>query len=185
MKSLMKKLVRKSPILRKVRKLHIEILIKWHQRNGKEIVHFFHIGKTGGTAIQNAFKNKKLTFGKGYILVFETHSYRFNDLPKDHKTFFIVRDPLTRFVSGFYSRYRKGMPRIYNPWKNGEEEAFTEFPLPNTLGEALSSSDQNKKERAKKAMSTIGHVKSSYYDWFHNTETLKNNVNRISFVAVQ
>lgn len=119
------------------------------------------------------------------MLVFETHGYRLNDLPKDHYNFFVVRDPLTRYVSGFYSRYRKGMPRIYNPWKNGEEEAFTNFPTPNALGEALSSNDIEKRKLAKKALASIGHVNTSYYDWFHSPEILKRNIDRIKFVAIQ
>lgn len=111
-------------VFKRLWELQLKFLIEWHKINGKEIVHFMHIGKTGGTAIKNSLKNKKLTILKNFVIVHEGHGFRLKNLPRDHTLFFFVRDPLDRYVSGFYSRYRMGMPTNYNPWKNGEEEAF-------------------------------------------------------------
>ena len=36
----------------------------------------------------------------------------------------ILRDPVARFVSGFNSRQRQGMPKHFNAWKPAEERAF-------------------------------------------------------------
>lgn len=34
-------------------------------------------------------------------------------------------------------------------------------------------------------MASIGHVKTSYYDWFHTPEDLKSNLDKIRFVGKQ
>lgn len=77
------------------------------------------------------------------------------------------------------------MPRIYNPWKPNEKEAFELFTSPNELGEALSSQNIDKKNSAIKAMMNIGHVKSSYWNWFENSDYLLQNINSIFWVGCQ
>ena len=59
---------------------------------------------------------------------------------------FFVRDPISRFVSGFNSRLRKGLPKMYFPWAPGEKLAFSRFATPNQLALALSSSDAGAKQ---------------------------------------
>lgn len=178
-------ILKKLPIVRKFYAMHQKSLLRWYKGNGKQIVHFIHIGKTAGTAIKSSLNYKKLTIRDNYILVLQNHGFKLKDVPKDEYVFFIVRDPLSRFISGFYSRYRKGLPRIYSPWTAGEEMAFSEFQTPNELGEALSSLDSEKRKRAEIAMSSIGHVNTSYYTWFHSSEILRKNSDKIRFVGVQ
>jgi hypothetical protein len=138
---------------------------------GYRVVHFIHIGKTAGTAIKEGIKQNKFIWsnisiiGK-YIFQMENHVFTMRHLKEDEYVFFIIRDPISRFVSGFYSRLRMGQPKLYNPWSEGEKIAFSKFATPNDLGESLSAEDPILKEEAERAMKSIGHVNSSYWHWF-------------------
>jgi hypothetical protein len=138
---------------------------------GYKVVHFIHIGKTAGSALKEGVRLRKfiwqnVTISGKYIFQMEKHPFTMQHLKKDEYVFFIIRDPISRFISGFYSRMRMGQPRLYNPWSPEEEVAFGKFQTPNQLGEALSSDDQDLKISAEKALRGIGHVKSSFWDWF-------------------
>lgn len=177
--------MRKLRIVRQLRKLQFRLQISFYKKRGKQIVHFLHIGKTAGTSIKSAFNYHYLTVTDTCVFVLHNHGTYLTDIPKDEKVFFVVRDPLTRFVSGFYSRLREGMPRIYNPWKPEEKIAFELFKTPNELGEALSSSDKSIKESAKKALQNIGHVRSSYWRWVKSPEYLHQHLECIFWIGCQ
>ena len=65
------------------------------------------------------------------------HHVTLTALPADVEYFFSIRSPETRFVSGFYSRKRKGRPRCNSQWTSDEREAFLHFEHANDLAEAL------------------------------------------------
>ena len=50
---------------------------------------------------------------------------------------FPLRDPVTRFVSGFYSRLRRGRTAVLHPAHEAERKAFEWFPTPQELADAL------------------------------------------------
>lgn len=150
---------------------------------GKQIIHFLHIGKTGGTAIKHVLKQSSVT--NDYAIFIHNHETKFMDIQAGEKIIFFLRDPISRFVSAFYSRKRQGQPRIFNPWKAEEKIAFEYFETPNELAIALSSHDLEVKSRAEKAMRSIGHVKSSYWDWFQNEEYIKKRISDIFFIGFQ
>lgn len=179
----LKNIVRQIPFYSFLRKKHREYVIKLHKLLGKEIFHFLHIGKTAGTSIKYAFNQTKLYTNKNLVFVLHHHGFRLPDVPEDERVFFIVRDPIDRYVSGFYSRYRKGQPRIYNPWNNEEAEVFGEFKTPNEMAKALSSSNLELAELAKKGFNNIGHVNTSYWDWFLDEQYLEKRLNSIGYVA--
>jgi len=131
---------------------------------GKQIAHILHIGKTGGSVVKEALKPYLLA-GK-FKIELHDHSFRLKDVPEGEKVVFFLRDPIKRFISGFYSRKRKGQPRYNFPWSPGEEGAFRHFKTPNALASALSSKNKRLKERAVMAMKNITHVNTSYCDWF-------------------
>ncbi|MCS7103879.1 MAG: sulfotransferase family protein [Candidatus Korarchaeum sp.] len=150
---------------------------------GKEPAHFLHIGKTGGTAIKYSLRRTFLT--EEYSILLHTHSTTLMDVPKGEKVFFFVRDPIQRFVSGFYSRQREGRPRYYAPHTLEEREAFFKFRTPNELAEALSSNDVELKSAAVKAMRSIMHVRNSYWDWFHDESYFISRIDDVIFVGRQ
>ncbi len=162
----------------KIRKFLQRLVISIFKIFGFRIVHFIHIGKTAGTALKTAassktfiWKNFRVT--NGNLFIFQKHKFDLDEVRDNEFIFFVIRDPLKRFVSGFNSRLRMGRPRNYHPWLNGEEEAFRIFKTPNQLAESLSSTDEEIKESAKNAMYSILHVKHSYWFWFKDEQYLE------------
>ena len=150
---------------------------------GKKSVHILHIGKTGGSVVKEALKFCLLD-GK-FKIELHDHSFRLKDVPNGEKVVFFLRDPMKRFISGFYSRKRKGQPRYNFPWSSGEEEAFKHFKTPNALALALSSEDKRLKECAVMAVKNITHVNTSYWDWFDSEMYFLSRFSDILFIGFQ
>jgi len=150
---------------------------------GKQFVHFLHIGKTGGTAVKHALKQYS-TYGH-FVILLHRHSVTLRDIAKGESVFFFLRDPISRFVSGFYSRQRQGQPRFYVPWGRDEKNAFKYFDTPNHLAITLSSTNAEERVRAEKAMKSIEHVRSSYWDWFESEKYFKSRLSDIFFIGFQ
>lgn len=147
---------------------------------GKPGLHFMHIGKTGGTAISLTLARERI---RGYRLVIHGHDWTLRHLPSGDSVFFFVRDPVARFMSGFYSRYRQGQPRIHVPWSDDERLAFERFDTPNALARALSSDDFDERSAAAAAMKSIGHVRDGYDKWLGDESALRAVRARILFVG--
>ncbi len=135
---------------------------------GKPRAHLIHIGKTAGTALKWALRPAE-TSGT-YRIVLHEHADALKDIPEGDKVFFVVRDPIERYVSGFYSRQRQGRPRYDYPWSPDEAVAFETFPSADALARALVSPDEQEREAATHAMRSIQHVRDSYWRWFHDPE---------------
>ncbi len=147
-------------------------------------MHFIHIRKTGGMAIKHALRQYPIT-RKYKFHLHDGHSYKLSDVPKGEKAFFVLREPISRFISGFYSRQREGMPRVYVPWNTGEKVAFGLFNTPDELARSLSSGDQRTRDAAQDAMKSIRHVNSSYSDWLENEDYLKTRLGEILMICFQ
>jgi hypothetical protein len=143
-------------------------------------VHFLHIRKTGGTAIIEALR----PIADSYGIVLHGHATKLSDVPQDHQVVFFVRHPISRFVSGFWSRLRRGLPRHHYEWNEAEAEAFRHFQKANDLAEALSS-DGEMAARACEAMQGISHIKNTYKDWFSGEQELDNRSDSIVLVGLQ
>ena len=177
----------------------------WNTLLGRRQVHMLHIGKTGGTAVkaslcQSADRSRVVRSRRGritqatyrqapgvrdLIIRMYPHSYTLRDVPVGEKLFFFVRDPLARFVSGFYSRQRQGQPRVMNPWSPAEAEAFARFETPNALAGGLASRDPSIRAAAEAAMRGITHVQSSYWDWFHDSAYFAGRLDDILLIGFQ
>jgi hypothetical protein len=99
--------------------------------------------------------------------------------------FFILRHPVSRFVSGFNSRLRQGRPCYDYPWSPGEREMFAEFRTCNELAEALSDDNLEHQQKAQRAMQVIAHVRDSYEKWFHSLAYFKSRLPDLLFVGFQ
>ncbi len=144
-------------------------------------IHSLHIGKTGGTAINHAVK----PYLEQYSMTLHPHARRLSHIPKGESVYFILRDPITRFVSSFYSRQRCGMPRFNSPWDLNETRAFGIFKTARSLGEALSASDPKLRDEAENAMRGIIHVNMGYKCWFWNYEEIENRGQDIILIGLQ
>jgi hypothetical protein len=146
-------------------------------------VHLLHIGKTGVTAIKYALKPHLVT--PYYVIKLHPHRVKLRDIPRGDYVIFFLRDPITRFVSGFYSRKRQGQPRFSFPWSHDERIAFEKYDTPNRLATTISSEDENERDSAIKAMQSIGHIKSSYWEWFESESYFLSRLSDILFMGFQ
>jgi hypothetical protein len=144
------------------------------------VTHFLHLPKTGGSAVGHALA----PFAASHGIVIHGHATRLAGVAPGDEVFFFLRDPIDRFVSGFYSRLRRGRPLRDLTWTASEERAFARFRTPNALAEALSSPDAEPASHAREAMRGINHVKSSFEDWF-TLDELKAARSRIVVLGLQ
>lgn len=141
------------------------------------MIHFLHIGKTGGTAIKAA-----LSQWDNSPIILHGHKFGLNDVPLGEKVIFFLRDPISRFVSGFYSRKRKGWPRYYSEHNILESKVFNAFSTPNDLGCALAYRGSRLHGLAREALQGIGHF--SHFDlWYQDLNYFNSRLSDILFIG--
>ena len=144
---------------------------RWRARHGTSprgmpVVYLLHIGKTGGTFLKALLRTPGALAEEPVLFVPFGHNIRHDHLPGGARFLFATRDPLTRFVSGFHSRRRKGRPATFRDWSRAEAAAFARFPTPTALAEALSAADPATRAAARSAMAGIKHVAQPQAKWF-------------------
>jgi hypothetical protein len=144
--------------------------------------HFLHIGKTGGTAVKVAIRQAQSS--SNYRVELRKHEIRLAAVPDDDYFFFCVRDPVSRYLSGFLSRQREGQPRYRIPWREDEAAAFGHFQSPDTLAVSLTAGG-TEQEDAEAAMRAIRHVRDSYWDWFRDPDYFRSRADHILWVGHQ
>ncbi|MFN8351073.1 MAG: sulfotransferase family 2 domain-containing protein [Flavobacteriales bacterium] len=140
-------------------------------------VHLLHIRKTGGTALKHALQQ---AIADTLVMAHE-HATGLGDVAVGRRVAFVVRDPMTRFISGFNSRLRQGAPRYHVPWNAEEAAAFARFGTPAYLADALAAGDPD----ARKAMQAIRHVNSALADQLGGVDLLERRRTDIVFVGRQ
>jgi hypothetical protein len=141
----------------------------------------FHIGKTGGTALNETLLEH--ADACSYRLIFGGHTLTLRDVPPGERFMFVIRDPLKRFVSAFNGRLREDRPRYHYPWRDEEKAAFEMFTTPDQLATALSSDDPEERRRAEDGMKGIGHVNTSYSYWFDDEQTFRSRLSDLFFIG--
>jgi hypothetical protein len=139
-------------------------------REGVPRAHFLHVGKTGGTAVKTALE--PLVESGPFSLALHKHPFTLAKVPDGELFFFALRDPIERFVSGFYCRQRQGWPRYEQPWSPYEKLAFDRFTSANALALALSSDDEAERFAGERAMRSVQHL-GSVWRWFGNEDDFK------------
>lgn len=127
---------------------------------------FLHIGKNAGTQITHLAQQIEKAVGVKIINC--GHEVKLHMLPEQAVYFFSIRNPVSRFQSGFYSRKRKGQPRIFNEWTEFEHLAFSRFEHANDLAECLFTEGQDGLDAAQ-AIESISHTSRHQIDWFQRT----------------
>ena len=153
-------------------------------------VHFIHVSKAGGTALRHAIRAARVKAGGQLVSPWgdvwgHDHRFRFSDIAADDKAVIPLRDPVSRFLSGFYSRFRKGAPRHCIEWTADERTSFELFPTPQTLADALAEPEGSLREQAVFAMGAIGHVKYSMTHWTGTPDYVRKHVERVLYVLRQ
>lgn len=142
-----------------------------------------HIGKTGGTALKHVLRENQ--DASCCQLLFRGHDVTLADVPAGERFMFLIRDPLTRFVSAFNGRLREDRPRYHYPWRDEEKVAFAIFKTPDQLAVALSSADEAVREQAEQAMHGIGHVNTPYTFWFPDEAAFRERLPDVFFIGLQ
>lgn len=137
-----------------------------------------HIGKTGGTNVRQSLSAPSLH--KVGMTDHEPGAFGANPMAK---YVFFVRDPVTRFVSGWISRFRKGQPRYYVPWTAAERVAFTTFPTPDALATALSSPNVQRRHLAEQSFRAILHVQRGISFMLGGLLNLRQHLGQVLFVG--
>src|SRR3954451_12084657 len=132
-------------------------------RDSRPPLNVLHIGKTGGTALKHVLAENE--GASAYQLLVRGHDTTLGDVPEGERYMFLIRDPLSRFVSAFNGRLREDRPRYHYPWRDEERVAFAIFKTPDQLAVALSSADAEERAQAEAAMHGIGHVNTPYTFW--------------------
>ncbi len=162
--------------------IHNSLEICSDHLNDRRRIHFLHIGKTGGSAVKATLHG---AVTDNFRIKLHKHSFHLNNIPAGEKCFFFVRDPVSRFISGFYCRKRMGRPLYNVPWSRKEAFAFTRFSTPEKLALSLSSNEKVLRNEGINAMNSIQHVRDSYWKWFVNEEYFKSRINDILYVGSQ
>jgi hypothetical protein len=149
----------------------------------REPIHVLHVGKTGGTALNHVLGAYQDV--SRFRLQFRGHDVTLRAVPMGERFLFVIRDPLTRFVSAFNSRLREGRPRYHYPWREEEREAFAIFRTPDELATSLSASDPDRRTQAERAMRGIGHLNTPYSFWFGDEASFQARLPDLFFVGLQ
>lgn len=133
----------------------------------RRVIYFLHIGKAAGSQVKQAIAqiNKQQNAVSMQAM---RHDITLSDIPEPADYFFSIREPISRFRSGFYSRKRCGQPLNNIPWTPYEAQAFATFEHANELAEALFSEGELGM-RALAAMKSIEHTAQDQIDWFAKT----------------
>ena len=150
---------------------------------GKPVAHFIHVGKTGGTAMKAALRTAP--DAGAYTLFVWGHFQTLRRVPRGEKVVFFLRDPVSKFVSGFNYRQREARPHFHIPWRAGEVLAFRRFQSPGELARALSSDDPALRAEAVAAMGAIHQVKDSVFRWFESEDYFRERLDDVLFIGFQ
>ncbi|MEM7665234.1 MAG: hypothetical protein AAF250_05210 [Pseudomonadota bacterium] len=131
---------------------------------GKRVVYFLHIGKAAGSQVKQMMTQVNRE-ASGVMMKAQGHDVTLADLPEPSDYFFSIRDPITRFRSGFYSRKRRGRPLNDIAWSPHEATAFANFEHAADLAEALFAPGEEGM-RAAAAIKSIRHTAQDQIDWF-------------------
>jgi hypothetical protein len=153
-------------------------------------VHFIHVGKAGGTAVRHTLRSIGADTGLthspwGPIFATPRHNYTLHKVPRGDKAIIPLRDPLTRFVSGFYSRQRKGQPRHFREWTDQERQSFEWFETPDALADALAQPSGEARSRAEYAMRSIRQLRRHMTHWTGTPAFFRNHLDKVLYVARQ
>jgi hypothetical protein len=143
----------------------------------QRVVHLLHIRKTGGTALQNALR--RCAVPSGVRVISHPHGIHLADIPRGDEVVFVLRDPLSRFVSGFNGRLREGSPAHSSPMTRAEKRAFRHFATPDELGLGLSAEDPAVRAEAEFAMRHIRHVQTGLDLWLGSPQLVRDRADSI------
>ena len=150
----------------------------------RELVYFLHVNKAAGTSAIAGIR-KYAANSKTHIIVPLPHRYGLASIPRKAKVALFIRNPETRFASGFEHSYRKGFPHYNTNWSKQEIEVFKVFQSFSSLIQSMSSDDQTLRSIALSAWKHVFHLSHPYRHYLATYLFLQKNIDRIVFVGEQ
>jgi hypothetical protein len=145
---------------------------------------FLHIPKTGGSGL-NAFGRKLVARGYQFPCIFG-HTWKVEKILThfpEMRLCFILRDPLSKMISGFNSRLVQGRPTHNSLWSPREAAAFALFPSTRHLLDAIISDDEYQKSALNYAMRAIQHLRWNYSFYFKDLPSVKACASRFELIG--
>ncbi len=127
---------------------------------------YLHIPKTGGTAIRSAIESAG-TAGDSSAVRYFGHGSSLDQL-REHDVVFVIRDPIERVISAFYSRRRMGRPRYNSAHTPGEAVTFGRWPELEPLIRDVAAGDPD----AQSAWQAVPHLRP-LSAWLVDTEAIE------------
>ncbi len=160
-------------------------------RNGRSPeLGFLHIPKTGGSGVAR-FGRRIVARGYRFPCVFG-HGWKVEQILThfpEMRLCFILRDPLSKMISGFNSRLRQGRPtynRVWSPnslWSPAEAAAFAMLPSARDLLDAILSEDEFRQSSLAYAMHAIRHLRWDYPFYFKDVATVRARSDRFALIG--
>lgn len=158
--------------------------IKEQIRNGHSPrLGFLHIPKTGGSGV-NEYGRELVARGYRFPCIFG-HGWKVEEILAhfpEMRLCFILRDPLSKMISGFNSRLRQGRPTYNSLWSPAEAAAFSILPSPRHLLDAILSDDEFQQSALAYAKRHIRHLRWNYAFYFKDVEAV--NTRRDHFEVI-
>lgn len=146
---------------------------------------FLHIAKTGGTSVGSLLSARREAGQATPVRLRHQWTLKMADaaLPPATRLHFILRDPLERYASAFYSRWRKGYPAFDAEWTPAETRVFERFTDISSLFRAVISDKAAEREAAETAFRSIGHLRRGYAFYFGSPDRIDRLKARIGLVG--
>lgn len=144
-------------------------------------IHLLHVPKTGGSAVKAVLEPVAQARG----IVFHKHNVTLAQVPLGERVIFFVRHPVSRFISGFNSRLRRGVPHHEGRHTRNEQIAFAAFQTPNSLAEALCSENDETRAAAQFAMKAISHTRRRLTDMLGSPADVERRRADLLFIGFQ
>ena len=129
----------------------------------KVVINILNIGRISIPYMESLLNGKELD---GYQVKFRPPRIRLKNLPVGSRVWVIVRDPISRFISSFYSRRYEGKPLFMIPWTEAEKSLYHRYETVNDLAEALSDENALVRFRAIQDMRDIGFLDRVYQHYY-------------------
>lgn len=145
---------------------------------------FLHIPKTGGSGLTRLGK-ELVARGYQFPCIFG-HNWKVEEILAhfpDMRLCFILRDPLSRMISGFNSRLAQGRPTYNSMWSPREAAAFALLPSAKHLLNAILSDEEYQQSALKYAMHVIRHLRWNYTFYFEDLKTVKARASHFELIG--
>ena len=105
--------------------------------------------------------------------------------PKGERFMFLIRDPLSRFVSAFNGRLREDRPRYHYPWREEERSPSRSSRHRTSWRSRCPQPMTDERAHAERAMQGIGHVNTPYTFWFPDEDAFRARLDDVFFIGLQ